>query len=326
VREKILVTGAGGFIGSRVVARLLSEGMDARCLLGRNLIKSGHACSDVIVGDIRDAEVVKEATRGVTTVFHFAGVVHKKAATNEYESINIEGTRNIARAAAVNDVSHFVFASSISVYGKGSRTFTEDSPCRPETPYGQSKLLAEKAVMDVAAQTGMRVTILRLSTVYGEGDPGNVSRLIKAVAKYGPLVLGDGTNRKSMTYVENVALLCAKLARSSRLSGVSVLNVADPRPYTLDEIVAAIASALGMSRRLIRVDRRIALAASWCITAAAGLLRYKSPLTPEQVMKITEDAVCDVTKLRREVGFVAPVLLEEGMRRTVDWYRSKGEV
>jgi nucleoside-diphosphate-sugar epimerase len=325
VGEKVLVTGAGGFIGSRVVDQLLSDRMDVRCLVRRTPFRTPRSSRDVVVGDVRDPSVAAEATKRVDTVFHFAAAVHRRATEDEYRSINVEGTRNIARAAGANNVRHFVFASSTSVYGKGGVSFKEESPCRPDNAYGQSKLMAEKAAADVAAETGMRLTILRLSTVYGEGEPGNVSRLIKAVAKHGPLVLGKGANRKSMTYVDNVAALCSRLARWPGPSGVSILNVADPEPYRLDEIVAAIASALNKPRHLVRVDRRLALVGSWCLTVAARLLGRKSPLTPEQVVKITEDAVCDVTRLRQEVGFVAPILLEEGIRKTVDWYRSKGE-
>ena len=324
--DKVLVTGAGGFIGSRLVDRLLSDQMEVRSLVHRTPFQTQRPLPDVVVGDIRDPAVAAEATRGVDTVFHFAAVVHRGATEDEYQSVNIEGTRNVARAAGANNVRHFVFASSTSVYGKGAVSFKEESPCRPDSAYGQSKLMAEKAVADVAAETGMRLTILRLSTVYGEGESGNVSRLIKAVAKYGPLVLGKGANRKSMTYVDNVAALCSRLARWPGPRGVSILNVADPEPYRLDEIVEAIASALNKPRHLVRVDRRLALVGSWCLTVAAGLLGRKSPLTPEQVMKITEDALCDVTRLQQEVGFVASILLDEGIRKTVDWYRSKGEI
>jgi len=324
--KKVLITGASGFIGSRVASRLLSDQLNVRCLVHRSPFQTQYPTSDIIVGDIRDPDLAVKATKDVDIVFHFAAAVHHKATEEEYYSINVEGTRNIAKAAGVNNVRHFVFASSTSVYGKGSTNFKEDSPCKPDTAYGRSKIIAEKAVKDIAAETGMKLTILRLSTVYGEGEPGNVSRLIKAVAKYGPLVLGSGANRKSMTYVENVAALCSRLIKWSGSGGVSILNVADPEPYRLDEIVAAIASALNKSGPLIRVNQHLALAGSWGLTAAARLFGRKSPLTPEQVKKITEDAVCDVTKLREEVGFVAPILLEEGIRRTVAWYRSKGEI
>lgn len=324
--EKVLITGAGGFIGSRVVSRLLSDQLNVRCLVHRSPFQTQYPTPDIIVGDIRDPDLAAKATKGVDIVFHFAAAVHHKATEEDYYSINVEGTKTIAKTAGANNVRYFIFASSTSVYGKGTINFTEESPCKPDTIYGRSKLIAEKAVTDIAAETGMKLTILRLSTVYGEGEPGNVSRLIKAVAKYGPLVLGSGANRKSMTYVENVAALCSRLIKWSGSSGVSILNVADPEPYKLDEIVAAIASALNKPGHLIRVDRRLALVGSWCLTMATGLFGRKSPLTPEQVIKITEDAVCDVTRLQQEVGFVAPILLEEGIRKTVDWYRSRGEI
>lgn len=326
MNNKALVTGATGFIGSRIVGQLMLDGASVQYLVRSNHDELSTMTDDVIVGDIRDPVVASEATSGVDTVLHFAAAVHRRATEDEHRSINVEGTRNIAQAAAANGVSHLIFASSVSVYGSGNLNFNEDSWCNPDTPYGRSKLMAEEALEAIAEKTGMKVTVLRLSTVYGEGEPGNISRLIKAVAKYGPIVMGKGSNRKSMTYVGNVAALCSQLVRNGSPERVSVVNVADPEPYRLDFIVRAISRALGRPDRLLRVNRESALAGSWCLDTAAELLGRHSPVTPDQVRKMTANSMCDVTKLQQQYGFVSPILLEEGMRETVDWYVSNGGI
>lgn len=324
--KKALVTGATGFMGSRIAHQLMLDGASVQYLVRSNHDELSTMTDHVIVGDIRDPVVARKATGGVDTVLHFAAAVHRRATEDEYRSINVEGTRNIAQAAAANGVDHFIFASSVSVYGSGNVSFDEDSQSNPDTPYGRSKLMAEEALEAVAEETGMDATILRLSTVYGEGEPGNISRLIRAVAKYGPIVMGNGSNRKSMTYVGNVAALCSQLVWNGSPQRVSVVNVADPEPYRLDFIVRAISRALGRSDRLIRVNRELALTGSWCLDKVAGLLGRHSPVTPDQVRKMTTNSMCDVTKLQQQYGFASPILLEEGMRKTVAWYVSNGGI
>ncbi|NLJ61211.1 MAG: NAD-dependent epimerase/dehydratase family protein [Firmicutes bacterium] len=324
--KKALVTGATGFIGSRIADQLMLGGVSVQYLVRSNHDGLSTMTDHVIVGDIRDPAVARKATSGVDTVLHFAAAVHRRATEDEFRSMNVEGTRNIAQAAAANGVDHFVFASSVSVYGSGNVIFNEDSQCKPDTPYGRSKLMAEEALEAVAEETGMDATILRLSTVYGEGEPGNISRLIKAVAKYGPIVMGKGSNRKSMTYVGNVAALCSQLVRNGSPERVSVVNVADPEPYRLDSIVTAISRALGRPDRLFRVNKELALIGSWCLDTAAGLLSRHSPVTPDQVKKMTANSMCDVTKLQQQYGFAPDILLEEGMSKTVDWYVSNGGI
>ena len=320
--KQILVTGTTGFIGA-IANRLVLDKASVRCLIRRIGGKPPEMLDHTVVGDIRDRSAVREATSGVDTVLHFAAAVHRRATRDEYISINVEGTKNLAQAAAANGVDHFILASSVSVYGSGNVNFNEDSPCNPDTPYGRSKLMAEEALEAIAEKTGMKVTVLRLSTVYGEGEPGNILRLIKAVAKYGPIMMGKGSNRKSMTYVGNVAALCHQLVLKGSSERLSVVNVADPEPYRLDAIVGTISRALGRPDRLIRVNRELALAGSWCLDTGAGLLGRHSPVTPDQVRKMTANSMCDVTKLQQQYGFASPILLEEGMRKTVDWHMSK---
>ena len=129
-----------------------------------------------------------------------------------------------------------------------------------------------------------------------------------------------------MTYVVNVANLCSQLVLKDSTQRASVVIVADPEPYRLDFIVGAINRALGRPNRLIQVNREVALVGGWCLSTVATLLGRQCPVTPEQVRKMTADSICDVTKLQQQYGFVSPILLDEGIKKTVDWYVSNGSI
>lgn len=202
------------------------------------------------------------------------------------------------------------------MYGKSEQPYREEHALRPVTPYGYAKAEAEKVCNEIASREGMRLVVFRLSTVYGTGEPGNVSRLIRAVQKIGPVVIGDGKNQKSLTYVQNVAELCGHVMRNYPGRSVTC-NVSDPRPYTLSEIVETIAKVLTYRGRVRYVPRELAILGAQALSLGFRLFCRQSPISPQAVKVMTESAVCDTSRLKRELGFEAPILLEEGLKLTI---------
>ena len=142
---------------------------------------------DYCPADILDLVSLNPVFRGVTQVMHVAGLAHvfekTEADISPFKAINEQGTANVAHAAAEAGVQHFILISSVSVYGAFTQgVYDESAPCCPEGPYAESKYQAEQRAIEIAQQSSMALTILRLATLYGEGDPGNVARLMRAIA------------------------------------------------------------------------------------------------------------------------------------------------
>ena len=162
----------------------------------------------------------------------------------KFRQISEIGTANVASAAAEAGVGHLIVISSVSVYGPYTQgMYDENHPCNPVGPYALSKYNAELRAVEIARKSGIALTILRLATLYGEGDPGNVGRLIRTLDRGRFLWIGDGSNRKSLLYKGDAARACMAVAERPA-SGINIYNVSAPA-CTMREIVDGIADALG---------------------------------------------------------------------------------
>ena len=270
---KLLVTGANGFVGSAIVREARERGHDVRTFTRAD-------------GDICDAGAAKRVAAGVDVVIHAAGSAHLFKLTPETEKeqrrVNVDGTRTFA--AAARDA-HFVLVSSVSVHAGGTTT------------YAQSKMDGER----VASEVAQRLTIVRLATVYGPGDPGNVARLIRTYKKL-PVRIGDGSNRKTLIYIDDVAAGVLAAATSDAQAQRDAYDLAAP-PVTMREVLDAIDLALGRKLR---------------VTIPAAPLRI---LRPQLLRKFTSDEVFDPAPFAQRYGFTARTPLVDGITREVAWLR-----
>ncbi len=203
---KILVTGATGFIGGALCARLLAEGVPARAAVGRE----EPACSfpegiaAVSIDSIGQDTDWAEALEGIDTVIHLAARVHVMDETAEeplaaYRRVNVSGTERLGRMAAASGVKRIVFLSSVKVHGEEtSGKYTEAGRPAPSDPYGVSKLEAEEILRKIAGETGLEVVIIRPPLVYGPGVKANFYRLMGLVARGLPLPSGGINNARSL--------------------------------------------------------------------------------------------------------------------------------
>ncbi|HEY6140775.1 MAG TPA: NAD-dependent epimerase/dehydratase family protein [Thermoanaerobaculia bacterium] len=294
----ILLIGAGGFVGSAV-----REAAERR---GVALRSASRRAAPLV--DILRPETLEPAMRGIDTVVHAAGAAHvfrRTPATDDWlRRTNVEGTRNVVAAARRSGVGHVVLVSSVSVHGRDGEV------------YAESKREAERVAVEEAGSTAL--TILRLATVYGEGDRGNVFRLIRAVDRHRFIWIGRGDNRKSLIHRDDAgeAILTAALA------GIpGVFDVSAP-PVTMREIVAAIAQALGRRVPRIAVGSRFAMTAAR--TLAALTLRNPRAVAFERtIAKWCRDEVHDAAEFYARFGFTPSVDLAGGIAREVAWYRSR---
>jgi len=318
----ILVTGASGFLGSAVVAQLRACGFHLRTT-GRRVLPCG-ALPNYTAADVCDESSVSRLVDGVEVVIHAAGLAHRhrggSSQAGHFLHVNARGTEAIARAAAAAGCRRIVLVSSVAVYGNGSQPKTESDACFPTSPYASSKLAAEQLATEVAASTNMELIILRMATLYGENDPGNVGRLLRAIDRRRFVWIGAGQNRKSLVHVEDAASACVAAAIRRQAPKCKTFNVAT-KSYPMRLIVSKIANALGRGVPPVRLPARIPLMAAAVAGKVPGLADQGQRLVATLEKWISDD-VFDAALFRDAFGWRPVVTLDKGIARQVARYRN----
>jgi nucleoside-diphosphate-sugar epimerase len=314
----MLVTGAGGFLGATIVSLAREAGWQVRAFDRSPLTEVDGI--EMILGDIGDAALLRKASRGVTAIVHAAGLAHVfgLAARDSFlfDAVNETGTGNVVDAALESGVPHIVLVSSVSVYGSypGAKC-DEKVPCNPHGPYAISKWRGERLAAELVAKRRGSLTILRFATIYGEGDRGNVAKLIAALDRGHFISLGSGQNQKSLIYKEDAARACLCAAKHPA-QGIELFNVS-ASPATMNEIVAAICKALG------RPAPRLGIPLFLLNAARATARRIGDPgQFGRQLEKFLHDDVYDGSKFDATFGFCSTIPLSEGLRREVAFLRA----
>ena len=321
---RFVVTGADGFLGRRVVCLAAAAGGAPVPVVGRTVSPAPRwrPPSGCIVADVTRPCTLAGVFDGCGAVIHAAGLAHVFDHTGAMDAqlwrVNADGTENIARAAAEAGVRHLVLVSSAAVYGPHEGWVDETAPCRPEGAYAQSKLEAERRATEVATRHGMALTILRPVTMYGEGDPGNVYRLIRAIDRRRFLWIGSGTNRKSLLHRDDVAEACI-LALKRAPQGVEVFNVAGPA-YEMREVISTIARELRRAIPPVRVPPRLVMALVHAVSRVDPTIGGGRNGLLESLQKWVRDDVYDGDKMRRVLGWQPRIDLQSGLRREIRWY------
>lgn len=257
--RNVLVTGANGFVGRAMVARLRTDGVAARAAMRTRqpeILKGVEVFCGLDVGGETDWA---PALRGVETVIHCAARVHVMRDTGadplqEFRRVNVQGSVNIATQAIEAGVKRFVFVSSIGVNGAETfdRAFQADDVPAPHSPYAQSKLEAEIALSRLSAQFGIELVIVRPPLVYGPDAPGNFSTLMRAIHLGMPLPFGAVDNLRSLVALDNLIDLLALCGKHPAAAG-QIFLVSDGDDVSTPTLLHRIAAALGRKARLLPV-------------------------------------------------------------------------
>ncbi len=319
-KTPILVTGANGFLGSSIITELFEDNLTVWGTdIGPQL--QGHNVS-YKRADITKWEGLTAVTEGAATVIHAAGLAHifvpDRRLINRFHKVNSIGTKNVVKAAAKTGVKHFILISSVAVYGPFTHGMcSEDAACTPIGPYAESKYDAELKAIEIAQYSGMALTILRLATLYGECDPGNISRLIRSIDQGRFIWIGGGQNQKSLLYKGDAAKACRTVALAPLASGVRVFNLSGP-PCTMREIVDTLCVELGKRPFPGKVPASMALRLSR-VLSTMPVNGFKN--IHGTIKKWLAEDVYDTSLFEKTFGFKPEVGIEEGLRREVEWYR-----
>lgn len=308
-----LITGATGFIGSRLAAALHARGRTLR-------LTARHAQpgSPLVVADLADRQALARACRGIDRVFHCAGHAHAfKALMQEealaHHSINFEGTHNLLEAAAAAGVRSFVFLSSVKAMAEpGNDCVDEDWPGEPATAYGKAKRAAEDAVLAAGRQSGMHVVNLRLSMVYGAGGRGNLERMARLVSRGWFPPLPETGNRRSLIHVDDVVEVMDRVADDARATGQTFIVTGNETPSGR-ALYDAIRAVQGLPPRRWAVPAWSLRAAARLGDAFAAATGRRIPLDSESLDRLLGSACYSPARIRRTLGWQARISLAEGL-------------
>ncbi|MEI7967459.1 MAG: SDR family oxidoreductase [Betaproteobacteria bacterium] len=310
----IAVTGASGFVGRALVARLMADRRPVRAIVRRVRPEDGGSAWRVAVGDVGADTRWDAALAGVDTVVHLAARVHllNDCAVDplaEYRRVNVEGTRGLALACVRSGVRRLVLVSTVKVHGETTRgrPFTEGDQPAPADPYGVSKMEAEEALHSVARHSPLEAVVIRPPLVYGPGVGANFLALMRAVDRGLPLPLGVVDNRRSLVYVKNLVDALVRCVDHAAAAGHTFL-VDDGVPVSTAVLAREIARAFHAPCRLLPIP------VSW--------LRFAGVLTGRRaaIARLLSDLEVDSGSFRRTVGWTAPWTLAQGLTETTAWY------
>ncbi|MBY0246154.1 MAG: SDR family oxidoreductase [Nitrospiraceae bacterium] len=320
--ERIVVTGANGFVGSALCRRLHSAGLVVRSAvrdrakLPQGTVSESKDLEWVALHDQSPEDETRHALQDVSAVVHLAARVHVMSddaadPLREFRRVNRDWTERLARAAALQGVRRFVYLSSIKVNGESNAgPFTEQDLPNPQDPYGISKWEAEQALARVSSQTGLEIVMIRSPLVYGPGVGGNVLQLLHIIRRGIPLPLASAHNRRSLIYLGNLVDALACCVKDVRAAGQTYL-VSDGEDLSTPELIRRLAKALELPARL------------WPVPLS--MLRWIGSVAGKQAIidRLLGSLQVDSSKIRKELDWHPPYSVGRGFAETAAWYRGR---
>jgi nucleoside-diphosphate-sugar epimerase len=313
---RVLVTGASGFVGSVVLKHLADQGHQVRGAYRHGVPPSPTGADGILVGDLGDAQDWRAALAGVSAVVHTAARVHilsdkSSDPLHDFRRVNVKGTADLARQAAVTGVRRFVFLSSVKVNGEFTevgKPFTADDVPAPEDPYGVSKHEAEELLRKIAIETGMEVVIIRPPLVYGPGVKANFESMMRWLARGVPLPLAAvNENRRSLVALDNLVDLIVTCLHHPAAANQTFL-VSDGEDLSTAQLLKRTGTAMRHPARLFY--------------APPALLKLGATVLnkPGIYQRLCGSLQLDIAKTRQLLGWTPPVSVDEGLRRAAEGF------
>ena len=329
---KVLVTGGNGFTGRHLVRALVERGDDVTVLDisdgdPRDVGPLKSRGVRFIVGSVDDEAKLAEAVPGQHLIFHLASAfrdIHQGAPL--FQKVDVEGTERLLRAARQAGVRRVIHCSTQGVHGSlpaGTVPGNEDSPMAPIDYYCEAKVAAE-AVADAFIAEGMDIVNIRPTSIYGPGDTHGWLKLFRLCKKGRFPMLGSGATANHPVYVGNLVDAFLLAAKVPDARGRTYL-IGDDRYVSLDELVQLIGKVLDTEVRIYRFPwyTPVYLLAH-LMEVVSKPFKYQPPLFRRRLTWYATNRGWDISRARSELGYRPRVRLEEGLRKTMNWYKEQG--
>jgi len=310
--KEVAIVGGAGFVGSRLTARFRKGNIFSNKY---DIDLSNHLDKSIYL-DVEDVDSLDQLA-GVSTIINLAAVHRDDVRPlSRYDDVNVQGAKNVCEASSKHGINKIIFTSSVAIYGFAPANTDESGESNYFNDYGRTKYLAEQVykAWQLEDPESRTLVIVRPTVIFGEGNRGNVYNLLRQIASRRFLMFGDGTNRKSMAYVENVV---AFIEYSLSLEpGLHIYNYIDKPDFDINTLISGARKTLfGKTNVGLRLPGFVGIALGYAADLAAMIIRKPLPVSSIRVKKFmgTTQFASSVS----DAGFVAPVCLEEGLARTL---------
>ncbi|AWH89650.1 NAD-dependent epimerase/dehydratase family protein [Limnobaculum parvum] len=316
MKKKVILIGASGFVGTRLIEKTISD-FDIK-----NLDKQqSHFYPNITtLGDIRNQNSFDSHLEGQDTVILLAAEhrddVHP---TSLYYDVNVQGTRNVLAAMDRKNVKNIIFTSSVAVYGLNKVNPDEGHPVDPFNHYGKSKWQAEEVLREWYHRNPQErsLTIIRPTVIFGERNRGNVYNLLRQIASGKFAMIGDGNNYKSMAYVGNVVEFI-KYRLENLSQGYEVYNYVDKPDLSMNQLVAEVEKSLGKKIPSFHLPYTLGVLGGFGFDVLSKISGKKYPISSVRVKKFCATTQFDATKTH-DSSFLAPYTLSQSIDRTIQY-------
>ena len=317
--KKILVTGANGFVGRKLVAHLTRSNDEVvRCVRSARTDNFESGLKTFVVGDINNETDWRISLKGVDSIVHLAGRVHilhdsVRNPLGKFRRINVDGTINLARQSVAAGVKRFIFISSIKVNGEFSclgEPFTADAFSSPTDPYAVSKFEAENSLFEIAEETGLEVVIIRPPLIYGADVKANFFRMMQYLSQGIPLPFGAIYNKRSFVALGNLVDLI-ETCLDHPAAANEVFLVSDGEDLSTTELLKRLGLALGKPARLLPVPQ-------WLLEIGLKMLGKG-----DMAQRLCCSLHVDIYKTRRLLGWSPLICVDEALVKTARAYLDK---
>ena len=323
----VCVTGATGFLGGYLVRDLISQGARVTALVRptSDIAQLERIGVRVVRGSIADHSARNQAMQDADVVYHLAALTSRTAPSKQdcYQT-NVVATELIAQTALDLGVTRMVFCSTAAVYGViDDPPVDEQSRTKMDSPYAETKLMAEQRLLSAYRAQGLPVVIARFPGVLGYGSPSFIG-LFLAIAAGGFRVIGPGNNHTHISHVKDVVQGLRLCGETAGING-RIYNLASEHPVTVNELVTGIAQELGVTLSAVRLPRF-----PYQMFHAVNCMLYRVcgrelPRASKYELFLS-DKIMSIVRARQELGFRPKVSLKEGLRDAIAWHRERSEL